>query len=68
MAKKILDEEPRAIYTHCYGHALSLACSDAIKGSQVESRDARKFSRNPSFVSYQMDSKSTGLTEHHCQL
>ena len=31
VAKKILDEEPRAIYTHCYGHALSLACSDAIK-------------------------------------
>ena len=35
VAKKILDEEPRAIYTHCYGHALSLACSDAIKGCKL---------------------------------
>ena len=23
--------EPRAIFTHCYGHALNLACGDAIK-------------------------------------
>ena len=22
VAKKLLDEEPRAVYTHCYGHAL----------------------------------------------
>ena len=31
VAKQLLDEEPRAIYTHCYGHALNLACGDAIK-------------------------------------
>lgn len=31
VAKQLLDEEPRAIYMHCYGHALNLACSDAIK-------------------------------------
>ena len=35
VAKKNLDEEPRALYTHCYGHALSLACSDAIKGCKL---------------------------------
>lgn len=23
--------EPRAVFTHCYGHSLNLACSDAIK-------------------------------------
>jgi len=23
--------EPQAVYTHCYGHSLNLACSDAIK-------------------------------------
>ncbi len=28
-------EEPRALYTHCYGHALNLACSDSIKRSKV---------------------------------
>ena len=28
-------EEPRAIYTHCYGHALSLACSDAVKNFKI---------------------------------
>lgn len=31
VAKIILDEEPRALFTHCYGHALNLACSDTIK-------------------------------------
>ena len=28
---EILKEEPRARYTHCYGHALNSACSDALK-------------------------------------
>ena len=23
--------EPRAVFTHCYGHSLNLACGDAIK-------------------------------------
>ena len=27
--------EPRAVYTHCYGHSLNLAVSDALKGSKV---------------------------------
>ena len=31
VAKLILDEEPRVIYTHCYGHSLNLACNDTIK-------------------------------------
>ena len=31
VAKQIRDMEERAIYTHCYGHALNLACSDTIK-------------------------------------
>jgi len=35
IAKKLLDEEPRAIYTHCYGHALNLACGDTIRNSKL---------------------------------
>ena len=31
VAKQLRDEEPRAIYLHCYGHALNLAAGDAIK-------------------------------------
>ena len=31
VAKQILDEEPRAVYTHCYGHSINLAMNDAIK-------------------------------------
>ncbi len=31
VATRMSNEEPRAVYTHCYGHALSLACSDSIK-------------------------------------
>ncbi len=35
VAALIQQEEPRAIYTHCYGHALNLACGDAIKTCQL---------------------------------
>lgn len=31
VAKKIMDDEPKAIYTHCYGHSLDLAISDTAK-------------------------------------
>ena len=31
LSKLVQDEEPRAVYTHCYGHALNLACSDSVK-------------------------------------
>ena len=27
----VIADEPRAIYTHCYGHSLNLACCDALK-------------------------------------
>ena len=35
VATQITREEPKAIYTHCYGHALNLAASDAIKKNKV---------------------------------
>ena len=31
LATQILQAEPRAVYTHCYGYALNLACSDTVK-------------------------------------
>ena len=31
VAKQISEEEKRAVYTHCYGHALNLAAHDAVK-------------------------------------
>jgi len=31
VAKQLMQNEPRAIYTHCYGHALNLACGDTIR-------------------------------------
>ena len=31
VAKLICDDEPRAVYTHCYGHALNLAVNDMLK-------------------------------------
>ena len=39
VATKLLEKEKRAIYTHCYGHALNLACVDTIKQSKLM-RDA----------------------------
>ena len=35
VSTQILKEEPRAVYTHCYGHSLNLACNDTIKQSKV---------------------------------
>ena len=30
VATQLRKEEPRALYTHCYGHALNLAAADRI--------------------------------------
>ena len=35
VAKQIRDLESRAVYTHCYGHSLNLACMYTIKSSKV---------------------------------
>ena len=35
VAAKIEELEPRAVFTHCYGHALSLGVSDTIKHSMA---------------------------------
>ena len=35
VAKILTDVEPRAVYTHCYGHALNLGVSDCIKQCKV---------------------------------
>ena len=32
---QIQEEEPRALFTHCYGHSLNLAASDMIMGCTV---------------------------------
>ena len=39
VAKRISEVEPRAVFTHCYGHALNLAAGDALKQCKVM-RDA----------------------------
>lgn len=39
VAAVLLSEEPRAVYTHCYGHALSLACNDAVKNCKIMKDD-----------------------------
>ena len=35
VATKVSSLEPRALYTHCIGHALNLAVKDGIKGTKV---------------------------------
>ena len=39
VASQISSKEPRAIFTHCYGHALNLAVGDTVKQSKLM-RDA----------------------------
>ena len=35
VAKRISDIEPRALYTHCYGHSLNLAASDVMRNIKI---------------------------------
>ena len=35
VAKRIAELEPRALFTHCYGHSLNLAASDSIRQSKI---------------------------------
>ena len=35
VAKKLLNDEPRAVFIHCYGHDLNLAAGDSIKKCKV---------------------------------
>ena len=35
VAKRICELEPRAVYTHCYGHALNMADGDTLKQSKL---------------------------------
>ena len=35
VATKLLSEEKRAVYSHCYGHALNLAVADTIKQCKI---------------------------------
>ena len=39
VSKQISDKEPKAIFTHCYGHALNLAVGETMKQSKIM-RDA----------------------------
>ena len=33
VAKRVKDEELRAVFTHCYSHSLNLAANDSVKNS-----------------------------------
>ena len=35
VAAMIKEIEPRALFRHCYGHALNLACADTMKQCKV---------------------------------
>lgn len=35
VANQIQVEEPRAVYTHCYGHSLHLPCADAVTDCKI---------------------------------
>lgn len=35
VVKVLCEEEPRALFTHCHGHALNLAIGDCVKQCKV---------------------------------
>ena len=50
VAKRISDEEPRAVFTHCYGHSLNFACSDAVKKSNSWGKLWKLHKKLPSLI------------------
>ena len=54
VAKRISDLETRAVYTHCYGHALNLAAADTLKQSKLM-KDALDTTREKTkIIKYQL--------------
>lgn len=51
VAKLIQDLEHRALYTHCYGHALNLAADDALKQCKLM-KDALEMTRETKLIRY----------------
>lgn len=35
VANRIMSEQPKALYSHCYGYSLNLACQDGIKNIKL---------------------------------
>ena len=51
VATQIRAEEPRAIYSHCYGHALNLAACDTVQKKKFFAMFLTPFLRYPSYLS-----------------
>ena len=46
VATTILRKEQRALYTHCYGHALNLAVQDSVKANVILRDTLDTYQRN----------------------
>ena len=51
VAKQLSDEENRAVFLHCYGHALNLAVGDSVKCSKLL-KDACLWERELCYLKY----------------
>ena len=49
ISTQLLKDDPRAIYTHCYGHALNLACQDTVRSVKVVKDALDTSKRNAAF-------------------
>ena len=47
-ATQITSVESRAVFIHCYGHALNLAIGDTIKNNKILRRAPVRFEEGPS--------------------
>ena len=74
VAKRILDEEPRAVYMHYYGHSINLAASDAVRQTKLmrdsleiahEITKLIKFSPRREAVFRELKERNEMLTECH---
>ena len=73
VAKRIMDVEPKAIYTHCYGHYLDIAISDTVKqcdcinnALSITHEITKLIKKSPQREACFLHLKETALQEYVC--
>ena len=59
VATKLAQMESRAVYTHCYGHSLNLACQDTVRDIKVLKDALDTTFELPKFLKFQQSERQS---------
>ena len=66
VAKRIVDEKPRGVYIHCYGHSVNLAVNDAVKTSKTL-QNALETTHEESYIKFELMGTGTSVEKQQQQ-